>query len=87
MMDNNKLEKLRKINFTIKKCCGLCKHAHFNFLQVGNVWGDCKIHTYDHLKHSGVKQLSINQFGYCEDFEWNEFLVDNGLNKWQEFIE
>ena len=86
-MDENKIEKLRKINFTIKKCCGLCVHAQFNFLAIGNVWGDCMIHTYDHLKHSGEKQLSINQFGYCDSFEWNEFLVDSGLSKWKEFLE
>ena len=84
-MDKNKLSKLKKLNYTIKKCCGLCAHAQFKFKQVGNVWGDCKIHVYDHLKHSEhTRQLSINQFGYCEDFEWNEFLVNNS---WMEFLE
>jgi hypothetical protein len=87
MMDENKRSKLRSMGYSIRKCCGLCEHAKFNFLQVGNVWGDCMKFTYDHKKHTGRKYLSINQFGYCQHFKWNQFLVDSGLDKWKEYIE
>jgi len=87
-MDNNKLKKLRELKYSIRRCCGLCAHAKFNFLDHGDVWGICMIHQYEHLKHTDrIRQLSINQFGYCDSFKWNKHIKNNGLNNWTEFLE
>lgn len=87
-MDQNKLKKLKEVNYSIRKCCGICEHALLNFFDHGDVWGDCKLHKYEHLKHTDkLRKLSINQFGCCDDFEWNEYIKDGGLNNWTEFIE
>jgi hypothetical protein len=77
-MDKNKLDKLKSINYSIHECCGICKHSnHFS-----DDWSTCKIHTYEHQKHStSLRDMSIFKYGYCRDFELN---VD--LGSWQEFI-
>jgi hypothetical protein len=68
-MDANKLNKLREIGYTIRKCCGRCRHADLNV----NGWGTCTVHFYDHKKHEGgnkssTRELSIHQDGYCDRF-------------------
>lgn len=73
-MDNNKLNKLRDIGYTVRKCCGRCVHADLST----NGWGTCMNNTYEHKKHEGgdkgsERQLSINQYGYCKEFELCEF--------------
>mgnify|MGYP003613172759 CR=1 FL=1 len=77
-MDANKLIKLNKINYEIKRCCGICEHANvFN-----DNWSTCKIHTYEHEKHSEAnRQLSIFKFGYCSQFKFNA-----ELGTWKEFL-
>ena len=70
-MDDNKLEKLREIDYTIHKCCGLCDHGEFKGT---NWWGTCKLHDYDHKKHEGGgkgsnRELSITIFGYCDEYQ------------------
>jgi len=87
-MDKNKLEKLRELKYSIRKCCGLCENSKFNFLDCGNAWGICMIHRYEHLKHTEVvRELSINQFGHCDDFKWNNSIKNIGLKDWIEFLE
>lgn len=69
-MDKNKLKVLQDIDYKINRCCGVCKHGDFGYL---NDWGTCSIQQYSHLKHSGEnRQLSINVFGSCDKFELNE---------------
>jgi hypothetical protein len=84
-MDSNKLQKLRELHYEIKECCGTCKHCFISLIGTG-VWGDCLLHSYDHLKHEKNKPLSINQFGHCESFEWNLRIIDL-IGNWKEFLE
>jgi hypothetical protein len=87
-MDANKLQKLRQISYKIKKCCGTCEYGQFGLIHAENVWGQCKLHNYDHLKHADSRrQLSINQFGYCSKFKWNEWIYNGSLHRWEEFLE
>lgn len=72
-MDKNKLEKLKEIEYAIRKCCGRCLHADLAV----NGWGTCLLHTYEHKKHEGgdkgsERQLSINQYGHCPEFELDD---------------
>ena len=69
-MDDNKLNKLREIGYTIRKSCGECEHGGFNG---NNYWGTCQLHRYSHKKHDGGvkgadRELSIYCHGVCEDF-------------------
>lgn len=81
-MDENKLEKLRQLNYTIYRCCGICKHAEF----AESDWSICLVHEYNHLKHSeNVRHLSVNRYGHCNDFNIGPVAVMS-LNKWSEFI-
>lgn len=82
-MDKNKLTELRRINYTIPKTCGLCKHGVF----VGmNEWGGCAIQTYDHLKHTEARrQLSIFKGGSCSLFEEAD-RVSDVLGAYHEFL-
>jgi hypothetical protein len=65
-MDANKIKKLEEIDYNVRKCCGLCKHSHISL----DGWGICNLHKYKHEKHTGEeRQLSINHFGFCSDFE------------------
>lgn len=65
-MDTNKLKVLQDIGYKVYRTCDLCEHSEF----VGpNMFGTCKIQTYDHLKHSdSTRKLSINRSGGCPKF-------------------
>jgi len=68
-MDANKAKVLSEIDYAVQKCCGLCKYSH---ISLGG-WGVCNLHKYKHNKHTGEeRQLSVNQFGYCDKFELDE---------------
>ncbi len=87
-MDANKLKKLRELDYEIRtRFCSTCKHG--NFLVKGGPYGACKLHTYEHLKHTdSVRQLSVHRFGCCKDFEaaTNLNLVTSIDYTWEEFI-
>lgn len=79
-MDQNKLEKLREIEYTIQKTCILCCFSTF----LSDEWGTCSCHKYEHVKHSGsVRLLSINKAGGCENFTLKRI---HGLGKYDEFL-
>lgn len=87
-MDDNKLNKLREIEYTIRKSCGECEHGAFNG---NNSWGTCVIHRYSHKKHDGGgkgsdRELSIYQHGACEDFVRNTF-YELATEHFKEFYE
>ena len=66
-MDDNKLNKLRDIRYTMRQCCGTCKHRHFEFRAE---WGTCNLFTYEHKKHTGEpRNLSIHMYGTCYEYE------------------
>lgn len=85
-MDKNKLQKLKDINFSIRKCCGNCTSGKF---LSGNDWGTCTWHVYKHEKHTGgqkgsVRELSTNKYGHCLSHVWNGTFIDS-LNSFKEF--
>lgn len=63
-MDRNKLRVLRAVEYIVQPCCGLCRHGHL----AGELWGECRLHTYEHVKHKRTMQLSIHAFGICSQF-------------------
>jgi hypothetical protein len=80
-MDENKLKKLVHVGYEIRKCCGLCKHGQFKH----DDWGTCKLHDYEHLKHTQSKrQLSIYRYGTCSNVKYKE---REALGAWAEFWE
>jgi len=73
MPDANKFGLLRDIGYTIPVTCGLCKHR--NFPTAGSDWGTCRIHLYNHLKHTGPKrEMSIHRSGCCSKAVLDEAL-------------
>ena len=79
-MDENKLEILKRIGYKVNKTCGFCIHGTF----WDSEWGTCKIHTYNHLKHTAkTRQLSITIFGSCSKHEIDP---DNMLGRFDEFL-
>ena len=67
MPDGNKFAKLREIGYTLPITCGLCVMGEFP--DRGD-WGTCKIHRYQHLKHTGESRgVSIHRGGSCADAE------------------
>lgn len=82
-MDANKLKKLKSVNYEIKPCCGLCKHATLST----DGWGTCYKHVYAHEKHSHeFRHLSINRAGICDSFEQNEVETIMLLGAFKQFV-
>jgi hypothetical protein len=74
-MDENKLQKLKDVDYTVKRVCGNCrffsgeKHESKNF-------STCIQHTYEHQKHTESKRyLSVHVTGYCEKHVWCQQVV------------
>ena len=83
-MDENKRQKLAEIGYTVKKCCGTCKHGEF---RPNNDFGVCKLYAYRHLKHStDVRDLSIVKYGTCPSFEMTEQAL-GFIHAFAEFLE
>lgn len=81
-MDANKAKKLSEIGYQVKECCGLCKYSHISL----DGWGICNLHKYKHEKHVGEeRQLSVNQFGYCDKFVLDETKI-HGLHYYNKLI-
>jgi hypothetical protein len=81
-MDENKRQELKRIGFVVVKCCGRCSAGQFPH----NEWGTCRIHVYQHLKHTGEhRNLSIHKFGYCQDFHNSSWPSE--LGAFEEFTE
>jgi hypothetical protein len=82
-MDANKLEKLRQLPYSIRRCCGSCLH---NMGFKDTFWTTCSVNDYEHLKHTETgRQLSIYMFGCCPKFSWNPDVKNLGV--WIEFLE
>ena len=85
-MDENKLKKLRQIEYSIRKCCGLCGHSTFMGSDLTD-WGMCVKLTYNHQKHSeGLRKLSVNRYGYCEQYKQSRY-IEERMDKFTEFLE
>ena len=68
-MDKNKL---KEIDYKILPVCIFCKHGKFKF--IGDDFGLCSKHAYEHLKHpEAERNLSVYKYGCCkEDFELDD---------------
>lgn len=61
-MDDNKLKKLKSVEYKEQLCCYNCLHSDFN----SNDFGLCCEIEYNHLKHTDKKRkLSIHKTGHC----------------------
>lgn len=66
-MDENKRRHLNLIGYEIRSTCGRCLEG--DFPSPSSPWGTCRVHTYDHAKHSSSRrQLSIHRSGWCASF-------------------
>jgi hypothetical protein len=82
-MDENKLKKLKSINYKVKSCCGMCAYSKF---KNRDYWGICRAHKYKHEKHTdSARQLSIYCFGSCPYFKVSQYFKDD-LGVWTEFL-
>ncbi len=85
-MDANKLSKLHEINYTIKKCCGICAHSAFSDRDP-SLFATCVMFYYDHEKHSNaLRNLSVTRYGYCDSFKQSRYL-ETRLDKFFKFVE
>ena len=87
-MDNNKLNKLRDIGYTIRKCCKTCVHSN---IVDDYGWGTCYLHKYEHKKHIGggkgsLRDLSITAQGYC-DYHELKSIYEQITSHYKEFNE
>ena len=84
-MDQNKLIKLRTINYSVRATCETCKHSNLS----KDGWGVCKLHTYSHLKHNEKEsQLSIVRHGSCKEHVTDANKLQSiGLHGFMEFVE
>jgi hypothetical protein len=82
LMDANKLEKLKEINYTINKNCGLCRYAKLS----EDGWGVCINNCYMHIKHNSMMELSINRYGSCDQFELSDPAQDQ-LGTYNQFLD
>jgi hypothetical protein len=66
-MDQNKVTKLRDVEYKIRPQCGLCRHGEFKTIK--DEFGSCLLHSYEHLKHTGApRRLSVYRGGSCESY-------------------
>ena len=83
-MDENKLKKLKEIDYTIQPCCAFCRYGQFT--PSGN-FGTCARFKYDHLKHTGAdRQLSINRYGSCPLHLTDEDKIHSILQSFLQFF-
>ena len=65
-MDQNKLQKLKEIDYKIYECCGMCSSFRPGQKEF---FGTCTTHMYDHLKHDvKERELSVTVYGHCKSF-------------------
>lgn len=82
-MDENKLKKLRSINYSINPSCGTCIHSYFT---CESDWGTCSKHSYNHNKHTvKARSLSIHRAGSCPDFQMSND-KENSMSHYREFF-
>ena len=65
-MDENKLKKLKQVNYRILKTCRTCLHGRF---APAAEWGTCISWHYHHKKHGDMRDLSIHVCGGCPCWE------------------
>ena len=84
-MDANKKAKLKEAGYEIRECCALCVSGEFN--APASIWGECRTHLYDHLKHSDSRrQASVCRFGWCSLFRPSEVQV-RALGRYSSFFD
>lgn len=81
-MDPKKLAVLRSLPYRILPTCGLCLNAD---IRRGEAFGTCQRHSYEHVKHRELRQLSIHRSGTCPDFSWDQMQVRD-LERFSELV-
>ncbi len=62
-MDQNKLQKLRDIEYVVHRTCGSCLWAS----EFKGDFGTCQLYTYRHAKHfDSTRRLSVHRYGFCD---------------------
>ena len=83
MMDANKAQVLREIQYQILPTCANCEWGIF---RDKSDWGTCDLYEYEHVKHTDeARQLSIHTSGTCPKFQLNE-QVRYELHGFAEFL-
>lgn len=84
-MDENKLQKLIDVEYTVRNCCGNCVYGN---IMNGKEFGLCDLLEYDHLKHTmGNRSLSINRYGLCNQGYKRKEGRDEWLGEYDQFQE
>lgn len=65
MPDQNKLEALAAVGYSVRLTCGSCLHGRF---APALVWGKCVAVVYRHGKHSDERQAGAHVAGHCERY-------------------
>jgi hypothetical protein len=89
-MDENKLAKLREVEYKIPRTCRWCRHFQIRKEWMANLtdWTVCRKHAYFHLKHQDERQMSISAYGTCPNWKpFNDLLVRTFGHGWMEFLE
>ena len=64
-MDENKWTKINEVEYKLNQTCMLCRHGYFPL--PSNDWGTCKVHKYNHKKHTdSSRYMSIHKSGSCK---------------------
>ncbi len=83
-MDHNKYLKLLEIGYEIRPVCSTCVHGRFE--NAYEIFGTCKLHSYQHLKHSqSERELSVFRAGCCQNHEPNPG-TEAALHGFKEFV-
>jgi hypothetical protein len=64
MPDKNKLKVLAEQGVRIVPTCGTCTHGKF----FGRPWGECSLRTYQHEKHTGLRQMPAHLSFTCPSY-------------------
>lgn len=82
MPDPAKFQALRDYGFIIAETCGTCQH----WVKTGNGWGVCQKITYQHGKHSGIKQMGTPSNGLCNKYDTDGAKMLHQVQSYSEFI-
>jgi hypothetical protein len=66
MPDKSKLSVFADRGVRLVATCGTCKHSRFIG---GRAWGECKLATYQHEKHTGTRQMPAHLAFVCPSHE------------------
>jgi hypothetical protein len=66
-MDRAKLQKMREVGMRVVKTCMTCAHREL----ASGSWSRCRLHSYEHEKHTGSRALPAHPLFVCDSWEQN----------------